>query len=62
MRNLIIKYLCEGFTQNEIAEKLKADGFKPCSLSAIEKELNKIRAEYKAKTMFHLAYLICTQK
>lgn len=59
MEELIIKYLFEGKTQNEIADILKQQGVTPNSLSSIEKSLKKIKSQHKANTMFHLAAILC---
>lgn len=61
VERLIINFLREGYNQFEISEKLKEKDIKPNSLSSVEKRLKKIRAEYGAKTMFHLA-IILSQK
>ncbi|MBD3748526.1 MAG: hypothetical protein IE931_03425 [Sphingobacteriales bacterium] len=58
MENLIIKYLMQGMTQNEISEALKAENLKPNSLSSIEKKLKVIRERHGAKTMFHLGVIL----
>ncbi|UKB82331.1 hypothetical protein LF887_15095 [Chryseobacterium sp. MEBOG06] len=62
IEKLIIKYLQEGFCQNEISERLKNDGIKPSSLSSFEKRLNKIKEFYEAKTLFHLACILHNNK
>lgn len=56
---LILIHLSKGKTQAEIAEIFKRDGIEPNSLSSIEKDLKRIKKEYGAKTMFHLACLSC---
>lgn len=55
---LILSYLKEGFTQNEISARLKIAGVKPNSLSIIEKRLKAIREKFEAKTNFHLAIIL----
>lgn len=55
MEDLIIQYLNVGFAPPLIAKYMRV------SLSTVEKELKKIRAKYKAKTMFHLAYILNTK-
>ncbi|MEG0929639.1 hypothetical protein [Algoriella sp.] len=63
MRSKLIKYLSKGLNQLEIAEALKKENFKSNSLSSIEKEINKLKKEYNAKTMFELGYIIgCSTK
>ncbi|WP_027378194.1 hypothetical protein [Chryseobacterium daeguense] len=59
---LIVKYLAEGLSQQEVSERLKKDGIKPNSLSSVEKRLNKIKDFYKAKTLFHLACILHNNK
>lgn len=44
-----------GLTQKDISEYLKKKGITPNSVSIIEKRLRKIKEEYNAKTLFHLA-------
>ncbi len=58
----IIKLLSLGMTQKEVSNHLKKKGFMPCSLSIIEKRLKQMRAEYKAKTLFHLAIILERKK
>lgn len=50
----IVKYLANGFTQDEIQEKLKNNNIKPNSKSAIEKRLKELREEFNANTNPHL--------
>lgn len=57
-QQMIIQLLARGFTQKEISEMLKAFWGSPCSLSYVEKELKKIRKEYRAETNFHLAVIL----
>lgn len=54
----ILDYLKKGFTQEEISIEVKKLGYKPNSLSYIEKELKKIKAKHGAKTLFHLACIV----
>ena len=58
IKRRILELLKEGFSQNEIADILKAEGFQPNSLSSVEKKLKQIKDEYEAKTLFHLAILL----
>ncbi|AKK73766.1 hypothetical protein OK18_15165 [Chryseobacterium gallinarum] len=58
IEKIIIDYLADGYSQYEIAEKLKEQGIKPNSLSSIEKHLNKIKENYEAKSLFHLACIL----
>ena len=58
MQELILKYLSQGYTQYEIADKLKLDGIKPNSVSSIEKMIHKMKQQHKARTNFHLAIVL----
>ncbi|GAB0156242.1 hypothetical protein CHRYSEOSP005_15060 [Chryseobacterium sp. Alg-005] len=62
IENLIIKYLQEGFTQQEIANKLKEQNITPNSLSSVEKRLKQIKEDNEAKTLFHLACILYNKK
>ncbi len=50
----IVKYLSNGYTQDEIEKELKKKNIKPSSRSAIEKRLKELREEFKANTNPHL--------
>jgi len=52
----IINNLAAGLNQVEISKKTGK------SLSAIEKRINKIKKEHKAKTLFHLAVILNEKK
>lgn len=54
--DLVIEMLKTGYTQQEVADYLSKNGYKPCSLRYIEKELKKMRDEKKCRTIFELAY------
>ena len=54
----ILRLLKEGNTQQQISDIFKYQGIKPNSLSTIEKYLKQIREDYKAKSLFHLAYIL----
>jgi DNA-binding NarL/FixJ family response regulator len=54
----IVKYLAQGFSQDEIQEKLKSQNIKPNSKSAIEKRLKSLRKDFSAKTNPHLIYIM----
>lgn len=58
----IIKQLTKGKTQQNISALLKEKGIEPNSLSYVEKFLKKIKHEHKAKTMFHLGFIIANLK
>lgn len=62
IEHLIVNYLQEGLNQYEISEQLKKSGFRPCSLSSVEKRINKIKEFYEAKTLFHLACILHNKK
>jgi len=59
--NLILKYLQNGLSQSEIADKLKEIEIKPNSISSVEKKLKTIREAYGAKTLFHLGFVIASE-
>ena len=50
--------LKEGYSQQQISDKLKEENIKPNSLSIIEKHLKDIKCCYQAKTLFHLAVIL----
>ncbi|PRX45654.1 response regulator [Salegentibacter salegens] len=50
----IVKYLSNGYTQDEIERELKKKNIKPSSRSAIEKRLKELREEFEANTNPHL--------
>lgn len=50
----IVKYLSNGYSQDEIEKELKRRNIKPSSKSAIEKRLKELREEFKANTNPHL--------
>ena len=50
----IVKYLANGYTQDQIEQKLKSQNIKPSSKSAIEKRLKELREEFSANTNPHL--------
>lgn len=54
----IIKKLSDGFLQPEISKEMKALAMKPNSLSYIEKAINSLKKEHKAKTNFQLAVIL----
>lgn len=58
MRKKLIKNLSLGYTLPEISEMFKNKNIKPNSLSSIEKEINKLKKEYNAKTMFQLGFIL----
>lgn len=54
----IMELLKEGYNLTEISEYLMKNNYKPNSISSVEKYLYKLKKEYKAKTMFQLAFLM----
>lgn len=52
---MIIDYLSQGLTQQEISAKLKKRKVNPSSVSSIEKACAALRKRHKAKTNFQLA-------
>lgn len=58
----ISQYLLEGYTQQEIANKLKSAEIRPNSLSAVEKEIKRIKEKHSAKTMCHLGAILMFKK
>jgi len=55
---LIMKYLSDGLTQDQISQQLKDDNITPNSLSTIEKRLNKLRIQFKANNVIHLVAIV----
>lgn len=54
----LLKYISNGWTQDEIQENFKGNNISPSSKSAIEKRLKELREEFKAKTTPHLIGLL----
>ncbi|WP_026915821.1 response regulator [Christiangramia portivictoriae] len=50
----IVKYLANGYTQDQIQMELKNRNIRPSSKSAIEKRLKELRDEFRANTNPHL--------
>jgi len=50
----IVKFLANGYTQDQIVQELKSQNLKPNSKSAIEKRLKELREEFSANTNPHL--------
>ncbi|RAV29200.1 hypothetical protein DN748_09785 [Sinomicrobium soli] len=55
---MIIRKMAQGYTQAEVSGYLKNRDIRPCSLSTIEKELSKLKKEFKAQTIIHLFVLL----
>lgn len=54
----LIKQLSNGLSQKEISKYLKQNNFSPNSLSSIEKQLNKLKDQFKANNAIHLVSLV----
>ncbi len=55
---LLLKQLSLGLSQDQISQQYKAKGMSPSSLSSIEKRLNKLRIQFKAKNAIHLVAIV----
>src|SRR5690606_21423222 len=53
----LVRYLCEGKTQEEISYILQQNNIKPNSLSTIEKKLKTLREDFSANTNIELAII-----
>lgn len=51
---LLLKHLSDGFTQEQIGAYFKKNHISPNSISSIEKRLNKLKYNFKAKNAIHL--------
>lgn len=58
VNNKIMKLLAKGRNQTQIAEEMTRTRFEIISLSSVEKRIKKLKAEHKAKTLFHLATIL----
>ncbi|WP_159022163.1 response regulator [Formosa sp. L2A11] len=54
----LIKYLSLGLSQNDISKLLEEKNISPRSLSSIEKRLNKLKDDFKAKNATHLVAIV----
>lgn len=54
----IVRYLCEGLTQEEISKVFREKDIKPNSMSTIEKRLKNLREEFSAKTNIELVMIL----
>lgn len=54
----IINLLTEGLNERQISRHLELKGYTRTSLSLIEKEINKLKKQYRARTLFQLAVKI----
>ncbi|SHJ30431.1 response regulator [Aquimarina spongiae] len=51
---LLLKHLSDGLTQEQIGEYFKKNHISPNSISSIEKRLNKLKFNFKARNAIHL--------
>ncbi|NAS14329.1 helix-turn-helix domain-containing protein [Poritiphilus flavus] len=51
---ILLSHLSSGLTQEQIAVNFKQKGISPSSVSSIEKRLNRLKLEFKAKNAIHL--------
>jgi DNA-binding NarL/FixJ family response regulator len=54
----LLKQLSFGLSQDEISAYFKSNNISPCSLSSIEKRLNKLRIQFKANNAIHLVAIV----
>ncbi len=50
----LVKQLSMGFSQEDISVLFKSKNISPCSLSSVEKRLNRLRTQFKANNVIHL--------
>ncbi|WP_456867625.1 hypothetical protein [Galbibacter sp. BG1] len=55
---LIIDKTSKGYTHREISNFLRVKGYTPNSVSMIEKTINSVKKEYKAKSTPHLISIL----
>lgn len=58
VQKIIIKQMADGYTQLEVSDNLKCRGIKPNSVSTIEKEIKKLKKQFKAKSAIHLFVIL----
>jgi DNA-binding NarL/FixJ family response regulator len=56
----LLKYLSQGYSQDQISENFKLKGLAPFSKSSIEKRLKDLREEFGARSNAHLISLVMT--
>lgn len=56
----ILRYLSQGYTQEEISSRFKSTGMNPFSKSSIEKKLKALREEFGANTNAQLISIVLT--
>ena len=61
VQKIVIKKMADGYNQQEISDYLKMREITPNSLSTIEKEIKKLKKEFKAQSMVHLFVLLMRQ-
>lgn len=54
----IVRLLAEGYSQAEISTLFKDKGMSPSSLSSIEKQLNKLKIQFRANNAVHLVAIV----
>lgn len=54
----LMKKLSEGLSQEEISNYFKENHISPCSLSSIEKNLNKLKIQFRAKNAVQLVAIV----
>ena len=59
---LILQYIKDGYSQKELPSVLWDKHYITVSLATIEKDLKAVRAEYGAKHMFQLAFMLIEDK
>ncbi|UGU15438.1 hypothetical protein LS482_17360 [Sinomicrobium kalidii] len=58
VQRLIVKKMADGYSQSEVSEYLKHRGIVPNSLSTVEKELMKLKKEFRALSLVHLFVIL----
>lgn len=58
VQKLIVKKMADGYTQPEVSAYLKHREIVPNSLSTVEKELQKLKKEFKAQSLVHLFVIL----
>lgn len=61
LQRIIIRKMADGYTQLEVSEILKRQGISPNSVSTIEKEIKRLKKQFKAKTANHLFVILIRQ-
>lgn len=61
VQKIIVKKMADGQTQLEVSDYLKRRGITPSSLSTIEKEIKKLKTQFKAKSAIHLFVILIRQ-